>query len=132
MDRFGSPAQPTSVITATALGSQTPSSVGPGSNMGPSSILGGAGPSSVLGPSSNLGSLGPSSMAMLGSVGPSSVLGGGSTNPSSLLAGGGPSSILGNAGPSSVLNTGMLGSHGPGTFLWSFHVFFFSFFAKNV
>lgn len=102
MDRFGSPAQPTSVITA--LGGQTPN-VGPSSNMGPSSILGGAGPSSVLGPSSNLGSLGPSSMAMLGSVGPSSVLGGSNSNSGSLLGGGGPSSILGNAGPSSVLNT---------------------------
>uniref|UniRef100_A0A915C286 TATA-box-binding protein n=1 Tax=Parascaris univalens TaxID=6257 RepID=A0A915C286_PARUN len=125
MDQFGSPAQPTSVITV--LGGQTPSTGavgGPGSILGPSSVLGGAGPSSILGPSSvlggpssTLGVAGPSSMTMLGSTGPTSLLGN-NVNPSSLLAGAGPSSVLGGTGPSSVLGGNMLVHHsGPGSVL---------------
>ncbi|KHN82281.1 TATA-box-binding protein [Toxocara canis] len=121
MDQFGSPAQPTSVITA--LGGHTPSVGGPGSVLGPSSVLGGAGPSSILGPGSvlggqsALGTVGAGSMTMLANTGPSSLLGA-STNPGSLLPATGPSSVLGGAGPSSVLTGSMLGHHsGPGSVL---------------
>lgn len=131
MDQFGSPAQPTSVITslggqtpsALGLGGQTPSGLGiggqtpsalgiggPGSNfglssLGPSSV---GGPGSVFGPSSALGGVGPSSMAMLGSTGgPTSVLG--NTGSNLLGSAGGPGSMLGglgaHGGPSSVLNS---------------------------